>query len=83
MKLVGVDVDHCDDGGGISVQGDTTINNTGLKGLGTVAVVLLALATGIGATYLLTHLCPKAVAAPLHPTDPTSWKLGLRVSNEP
>lgn len=82
------DVADCE-GGGISVKGDTTIN--GLGTLGTVAVVLLSLAAGAGATALLYgHYCGR----PFQPTNnvtvegakPESvdnWRLGLRVTDTP
>ncbi len=84
MKLMGADVDNCGDGGGISVQGDTTINNTGLKTLGTIAVILLALAAGAGATWLLLYCHkPAPVIASPQPVDEADWKLGIQVSDKP
>lgn len=90
MKDAGVDVQSCDDG--ISVQGDTTINNHGLKTLGTVAAILLALIIGA----LLMLLLPKQFGAAttsttsvnLNGIEPpaqsvANWRLGLKVTDQP
>ncbi len=97
MKLMGADVESCGDGGGISVQGDTVINNTGLKPLVATGLMVAALATGAGvmamwpmiAGYLPSKTNTPAVVAPAEPaaTQPAqavdSWKLGLRVTDTP
>lgn len=91
MKDSGVDVGKCDDGG-ISIQGDTTINNTGLRSLGSVAVVLLAIAAGAGITALLYGRLPgptsSATSVSLggmeHSAPSTAnWRLGIRVTDAP
>ncbi len=86
---MGADVESCGDGGGISVQGDTTINNTGLKTLGAIVLTLLALAAGVGGTALFGHLLctpkPTTVAVIETPAEPQTgnWRLGLKVTDAP
>ncbi len=82
MKLMGADVENCGDGGGISVQGDTTINNNGLKTCGVAGLIIAALLAGGIATVLYLH-CNKPTANVIAKAPQDSWKLGLHVSNSP
>lgn len=94
-NLMGEKVDDCDDGGGISVQGDTTINNHGLRSLGMVAAVLLAFLIGallaallcrhFGAASSTANVNLGGVGQPATSTTPTTanWRLGIRVSDTP
>lgn len=90
MKLMGSDVESCGDGGGISVQGDTIVNNNGLKTLGAIALAVAALGTGAGAMWLWSQHESKPVAKPTPPAIETpaepqtgNWRLGLRVTDTP
>jgi hypothetical protein len=86
MRLLGETVDKCDDGGGINVRGNTTIN--GLNGWATAAIILVSLLAGGGgiAIYGAVTKHPCAEAKPMTPTPAAnvdSWRLGIEVRNEP
>ena len=83
MGLLGQAVSDTD-GGGISVQGDTTINNTGLKGWVAALLCLGSMLAG-GSGFALYSLWNKP-ATPVvasKGTDVSDWRLGLRVSDKP
>ncbi len=83
MRLLGEDVKTCDDGGGISVKGNTTIN-----GLGTIPVIVLifvCLLGGSGGMALLINSskCPAAPVATAKPDTTEDWRLTIQVRNSP
>ncbi len=85
MRLLGEDVQSCDDGGGISVKGNTTIN--GLGTLPVIALILVSLLGGSGGMALLINSskCPAApVPTPIAKPDATQdWRLTIQVKNSP
>lgn len=86
FKNSGVDVASCDDGGGISVKGDTTINYTGVKPLTTAVALLLALGAGGAATAMFYGHKPTDPPAIIEqPGEPQTgnWRLGLIVTDKP
>ncbi len=84
MKLLGADVKDCGDGGGISVQGDTTIHNTGLRTCGAALIVIASLLAGGAGTALYAYLNrPTAAVSEVKQPAQANWRLGLRVSDTP
>lgn len=83
MGLLGKTVNDSD-GGGISVQGDTTIHNTGLKPWVAVALTLASLLAGGGLTGMYAMWNKPTIAAS-QPTsaDVQNWRLGLKVTSTP
>ncbi len=83
MRLLGEDVKTCDDGGGISVKGNTTIN--GLGTIPVIALILVSLLGGSGGMALLINCnkCPAAPVAIAKPDPTADWRLTIQVKNSP
>ena len=90
MRLLGEKVDSCDDGGGISVKGDTTIHNY-VGPLGWIMAAALVVALLLAGWGLYQHCQGAAATAivnnngatePIAPAN-ANWRLGIRVTSEP
>ncbi len=84
MKDAGADVQNCDDGGGIGVNGDTTTTINGLRALPVVLGMLAAMGLGAGGTALAAYLLkPTNQPVTTSQSDTANWRLGIKVSNSP